>query len=94
MRLLARMTTEAPNAAEPVGSPVERPVRPLVSRLHDCAQGVDLGAEGMGWSPDPALLREAADELKRLRTENAALTPWQVRLSGGVRFHWRRTNQG
>ena len=43
---------------------VERPVRPLIERLRDAAQGVDLGADGMGWSPDPALMREAADELE------------------------------
>lgn len=33
----------------------------LAERLRDCAQGVSLGADGMGWSPDPALLEEAAD---------------------------------
>ena len=42
-------------------------------RLRSCAQGVSLGADGMGWSPDPALLREAAAELERLCAENAAL---------------------
>ncbi len=47
--------------------------RDLVVRLLSDAQGEDLGADGMGWSPDPALLREAADELKRLRDETAAL---------------------
>ena len=50
-----------------VGAPLERQVRPLVGKLRDCAQGVDLGADGMGWSPDPALLREAADEIESLR---------------------------
>lgn len=45
---------------------VERPVSPLVDKLRDCAQGVDLGAAGIGWSPDPTLLREAADEIERL----------------------------
>lgn len=47
--------------------------RDLVERLHGDAQGIDLGADGMGWSPDPGLLREAAAEIKRMRTENAAL---------------------
>ena len=47
--------------------------RDLVERLLSDAQGEDLGADGMGWSPDPALKREAADELMRLRAENAAL---------------------
>lgn len=47
--------------------------RDLVERLRDDAQGEDLGADGMGWSPNPALKREAADEIERLRTENAAL---------------------
>ncbi len=47
--------------------------RDLVERLRDDAQGEDLGADGVGWSPDPALKREAADEIERLRTENAAL---------------------
>ena len=42
-------------------------------RLRSCAHGVSLGADGMGWSPDPALLREAAAELERLCAENAAL---------------------
>lgn len=46
---------------------VDRHVRPLVDKLRDCAQGLDLGAEGMGWSPDPALLREAATEIESLR---------------------------
>ena len=45
----------------------------LAERLRDCAQGVSLGADGMGWSPDPALLRDAADEIDRLRANNAAL---------------------
>lgn len=47
--------------------------RDLVERLRDDAQGEDLGADGVGWSPDPALKREAADEIERLRTENAVL---------------------
>ncbi|TXH42227.1 MAG: hypothetical protein E6Q97_36125 [Desulfurellales bacterium] len=46
---------------------LEPTVRPLVDKLRDCAQGVDLGADGMGWSPNPALLREAADEIESLR---------------------------
>lgn len=45
---------------------VERPVRPLVDKLRDYAQGIDLGAAGIGWIPDQALLREAADEIERL----------------------------
>lgn len=45
----------------------------LAERLRDGAQGLSLGADGMGWSPDPALLREAADELERLRAHNAKL---------------------
>lgn len=47
--------------------------RDLVERLHGNAQGIDLGADGMGWSQDPGLLREAAAEIERIRTENAAL---------------------
>ena len=58
------MTTPEDANTAAGGSPVERGVRPLVERLRDAAQGVDLGAEGMGWSPDPALMREAADELE------------------------------
>ena len=75
-----------------VAGQVERGVRPAVpkrgvaERLRDDAQGEDLGADGMGWSPDPALKREAADELERLRAENAALkreayTWWQLAAS-------------
>ena len=45
----------------------------IIDRLRDDAQGEDLGADGMGWSPDPALKREAADEIERLRAEVAAL---------------------
>ena len=58
--------TTTPAPSKPVAGPVQRPVRPLVDKLRDCAQGIDLGADGMGWSPDPALLREAADEIERL----------------------------
>ena len=67
------MTTELPRA---VGAPLERQVRPLVDKLRDCAQGMDLGADGMGWSPDPALLREAADELE---DRSEALEDWKNR---------------
>lgn len=55
---------------------VERPVRPLVDKLRDCVQGLDLGADGACWSPDPALLREAANELED-RAE--ALEDWKER---------------
>jgi hypothetical protein len=41
----------------------------LAERLRDCAQGVSLGADGMGWSPDPALLDEAADKIVSLHAE-------------------------
>ena len=41
----------------------------LAERLRDCAQGVRLGADGMGWSPDPALLEEAADKIVSLHAE-------------------------
>jgi len=41
----------------------------LAERLRNCAQGVSLGADGMGWSPDPALLEEAADKIVSLHAE-------------------------
>jgi hypothetical protein len=65
--------TEEPQGNAAVAGQLERGVRPavpkrgLVERLRDDAQGEDLGADGMGWSPDPALKREAADEIERLR---------------------------
>ena len=39
----------------------------LVLTLRNAAQGVSLGADGMGWSPDPAVMGNAADEIERLR---------------------------
>lgn len=45
----------------------------LAERLHRDAQGIDLGADGMGWGPDPSLLREAAAEVERLRAQNTTL---------------------
>lgn len=47
--------------------------RDLVERLRGDAQGIDLGADGMGWGPDPNLLREAAAEVERLRAQNTTL---------------------
>lgn len=41
----------------------------LAERLRDCAQGVSLGADGMGWGPDPAMLEEAADKIVSLHAE-------------------------
>ena len=41
----------------------------LAERLRDCAQGVRLGADGMGWSPDLALLEEAASKIASLHAE-------------------------
>lgn len=75
------MTTEL---QRPEGSALERGVRPevpkrgLVERLRDDAEGEDLGADGMGWSRDPALKREAADELVRLHGQMETLGRWIV----------------
>lgn len=57
----------------------------LIERLRDCAQGVDLGADGLGWSPDPALLHEAASEIERLRAQVAELEPM------ARRYEWLRS---
>ena len=76
--------TELPPAAPAVGAQVDLGVRPavpkrgLVERLRDDAQGEDLGADGMGWSSDPALRREAADELVRLHGQMETLGRWIV----------------
>ena len=83
-------------------SPVDCHVRPLVDRLHDCAQGIDLGADGAGWSPDPALLREAAAEIERL---HAALRQandqaehferlWYLTNEDAGRYAFAKTLQG
>lgn len=40
----------------------------LVERLRDNAQGINLGAEGMGWGPAD-LYAAAADEIERLTRE-------------------------
>ena len=85
------MSTDT-NQTEAVGSPVERPVRPLVERLRDAAQGVDLGADGMGWSPDPSLMREAADEIERLRADAARWRKFCKRMQhpgNPMRGKWR-----
>ena len=37
----------------------------LIARLRDNAQGIGLGAEGMGWGFDEAMLNEAADALEQ-----------------------------
>ncbi len=44
----------------------------IADSLRCCAQGIDLGADGMGWSPDTELLRKAADEIERLSADVAA----------------------
>jgi hypothetical protein len=41
----------------------EKHVQDLRARLCRCAQGITLGAEGMGWSVDHAVILEAADAL-------------------------------
>jgi hypothetical protein len=62
--------------------PLERPVRPLVERLRDIAHGMNAAA-------NQATLREAADEIERLRVaeaklrgENFALEAKAVKLQG------------
>lgn len=58
---------ELPHAPEAnaVGAPVEQPVRPLVERLREAAQGEELfGFDGLRDEPDP-LLTEAADAIER-----------------------------
>ena len=57
--------------------------RPLVERLRNADQGVSLGADGMGWSPDPTLYRQAADEIDRLTAALAAAS------APGVPAGWR-----
>ena len=39
----------------------------IVDRLWSCAQGLSLGADGVGWSPDPRLIKEAAEKIELLR---------------------------
>ena len=45
----------------------------LAERLRDCAQGVSLGADGMGWSPDPALLGRING---RAEVEQGSMSTW------------------
>jgi hypothetical protein len=45
----------------------------LADRLEADAQGVNLGAEGMGWEPSANNMHEAAAELRRLHEVNAEL---------------------
>jgi hypothetical protein len=53
------------NSVKPADAgPVERPVRPLVERLRDIAHGMNAAA-------NQAALREAADEIERLRSYKA-----------------------
>jgi len=46
----------------------------LIARLRDNAQGISLGAEGMGWGFDEAMLQEAADALEKQAAWQAALS--------------------
>ena len=58
---------------EPVAGPVERPVRPLLERLREAAQGEELfGFDGLRDEPD-ALLTEAANALERAEASLRAL---------------------
>jgi hypothetical protein len=45
----------------------------LADRLEADAQGVNLGAEGMGWEPSANNMHDAATELRRLHEVNAEL---------------------
>lgn len=46
----------------------------LADRLEADQQGIDLGAEGMGWGPSTAIRNQAAAELRRLVELNRQLT--------------------
>jgi hypothetical protein len=59
----------------------EQQLESEIKRLRDCAQGVDLGADGMGWSPNPELMREAASEIERLHNRVMHL---ELYLKGGA----------
>lgn len=39
--------------------------------LYNQAQGIAIGADGMGWSPDPQVLVKAADHITNLERELA-----------------------
>jgi hypothetical protein len=57
-------TEQKPNAD---AGQVDLPVRPMLERMREAAQGEELfGFDGLRDSPDP-LLTEAADEIERLR---------------------------
>jgi len=45
----------------------------LADRLEADAQGLNLGAEGMGWEPSANNMHDAATELRRLHEVNAEL---------------------
>lgn len=55
----------------------------LTRALRAADQGVSLGADGMGWSPDLTLFRQAADEIDRLTAALAAAS------APGVPAGWR-----
>jgi hypothetical protein len=55
----------------------------LVLTLRNAAQGVSLGADGMGWSPDPAVMGNAADEIERLRAALAKANEQAERFERG-----------
>ena len=51
------MSTEQPEALQ------------LARNLENDAQGIDLGAEGLGWSPSTGNMNAAAAELRRLHED-------------------------
>jgi len=54
----------------------------LADRLEADAQGLNLGAEGMGWEPSANNMHDAATELRRLHEVNAEL----VEIFKRIRF--------
>ena len=55
----------------------------LAQALERCAQGITLGAEGMGWSPSPDHMIAAAAELRRLSADAHRLDWLERRLFEG-----------
>lgn len=62
----------------------------IADALRRTAQGITLGAEGMGWSPDPALLKEAADLIDAMHAVGVRQEAAIMRLEALVR--WEQTD--